>query len=136
MTIFYLCFSGVLGIMIPQPSGFASTVCFQEDAREAETKDSDGNILPTDKEAAPLPPNSRELEKATERHFEWYQVFQLLVVAMLVFWGYSLVMSGRHGQGWLVLLVIVGAITYVGRLFTSVFQEVTTNNEVRDWEDD
>jgi hypothetical protein len=63
-------------------------------------------------------------------------MIQLLVLAAIIIWGYSLVMSGKHGMGWKVLASVLGVLGYVLRLFRGVFQEVTTDNEVGDWEDE
>jgi hypothetical protein len=70
------------------------------------------------------------------RRFTSTHAVQLLTIATLIIWGYSLVMSGKHGMGWMVLASILGVLAYFGRLFRSMFQEVTSENEVKDWEDE
>jgi hypothetical protein len=70
------------------------------------------------------------------RAFTLVHVFQILLIATVIIWGYSLVMSGKHGQGWLVVMAIGGVFAYLLRAFRSVFQEVASSNEVSDWDDE
>jgi hypothetical protein len=76
-------------------------------------------------------PTSSPTRKLTSTH-----ILQLSLIAILIIWGYSLVMSGKLGVGWMVLSGILGVLGYFGRMFKSLFQEVTANNEVSDWEDE
>jgi hypothetical protein len=77
-----------------------------------------------------------ETEVPEARTFQLAHVFQILVIATIIIWGYSLVMSGKRGQGWQVLMAIAGVFAYVLRAFKSVFVEVTSSNEVSDWDDE
>ncbi len=71
-----------------------------------------------------------------ERAFSSKHVFQLVLIGTLIIWGYSLVMAGKHGQGWAILILVLGILKYIGRFIRSLFVEVTAKNEVRDWDDD
>lgn len=71
-----------------------------------------------------------------DRRFTLTHLFQILMIATIIIWGYSLVMSGKHGQGWLVLLAIAGVFAYILRAIKSVFVEVASSNEVSDWDDE
>jgi len=71
-----------------------------------------------------------------ERNFRAIHFVQLAVTAILIFWGYSLVMSGKQGMGWKTMLVIGLFFGGIGRIAGSLFNEVTAENEVGDWDDD
>jgi hypothetical protein len=70
------------------------------------------------------------------RRLRGVHLLQLAIVAALIFWGYSLVMSGRQGFGWRILLVSGTLFAAVIRLAGSLFNEVSADNEVGDWDDD
>ncbi len=63
-------------------------------------------------------------------------VVQVIIITAIILTGYSLVMSGRRGNGWQIILFFAVAATMFGKFFLSLFNEVTSNNETGDWEDD
>jgi hypothetical protein len=77
-----------------------------------------------------------ESASAPARKLTLTHIVQLSFIAILIIWGYSLVMSGKLGVGWMVLSGILGVLGYFGRMLKSLFQEVTASNEVGDWEDE
>lgn len=92
-------------------------------------------------DALPMEPisgvvESQSLPEPSVRHFQWIHLVQLSIVAGLIFWGYSLVMSGRRGLGWKILLAMGMLLVSLGGIAASLFNEVTADNEVGDWDDD
>lgn len=63
-------------------------------------------------------------------------VVQVIIITAIILTGYSLVMSGRRGNGWQIILFFAVAVSMLGKFFLSLFNEVTSNNETSDWEDD
>lgn len=63
-------------------------------------------------------------------------LLQLSLVVCLLLFGYSLVMTGRRGWGWFVLVVFAGVITTIGMGVLSLFLEVANAESMRDWDED
>jgi hypothetical protein len=112
----------------------------QSDARQSEStpalkeqespENTEETTEPTDASQAISSPTA-ETRTLTLAH-----LYQVLLIGIVILWGYSLVMSGKHGLGWSVLLAIGGVFVYLIRAIRSIFQEVTSKNEVGDWDDE
>lgn len=98
-----------------------------------ETSDSSGNLESKTDSTGSVDSEDTILP---ERKFRSIHFVQIAVIAIVIIWGYSLVMSGKLGMGWMVLTAILGVFGYFGKMFKSLFHEVTSSNEVGDWEDE
>lgn len=73
--------------------------------------------------------------------FQWPEItgidFAKIGFFMAVFLtAYSLVTTGKRGRGWIVVGIIAGAITIIGKGILSMFVEVTREYCPPDWDED
>jgi cytochrome bd-type quinol oxidase subunit 2 len=66
----------------------------------------------------------------------WSEMTEIAMLLAVFLLGYSLLTAGRRGWGWATIVALATLLLAIGRIFLSMFLEVTTDYGPPDWDEE